>query len=190
MGLDILKKKARDLFKSDNPTQLAKAGWFSNSIQCIESFLLIIAKNPALIAQFRTFLFGLKVLAEAQVTAIELFVVQLETINATANALINQVRGIATQTSSQLSPFNFKAFETCPFIRELRDRATKLKAPSSGFKKLKNKLPTLAWLKRKEQEVRMRDGHIRFLRKRVDELKVLVKVWDAVLDTIDKQFFP
>jgi len=189
MGLDVLKRRSQEILNANPAARVSKAGkFFTNSLQCLESFLLFLASNPAVIAQFRTFLFNLKALAAAQVAALDIFIAQLERLNGTAQSFINLIRGLGTQAASQLAPFDFAAFNTCPAVAFIKEETKKFLPTIPGISKFKNKLPALAWIKRKEQEVRGRTNYIDILKARRDEIKVYEEVWNGIIDAIDDQF--
>ncbi len=186
---DKLREVAENIGSNNNLIRVGRAGsFFKNSLKCLASFLTFLAANPATIAQFRTFLFGLKALAEAQVAAIDLVVAQLERINGTAKSLIDQVKGSVAQARASLAPYPFEAFNNCPAVDFIKERTLRLLPKIPGISKFKNKIPGLAWIKRKQQEVKARENYIERLKNFVEDIKVWVQVWDGIIDSIDSCF--
>lgn len=160
-----------------------------DALLCLESFLLFLAQTPAILSAFVTFLQGAKALIDLQISLIELLILQLDIENQIINAILQPYKAFRAQLDGQLAQLPLAAFDSCPPIKTIEDFVR------DGFNDFTSNTPPLnkiksinEWIKRKEFEYAHRQSYIQKLAAKVEELKAIETMFDALIQAINAQF--
>jgi len=161
---------------------------------CLKQFLILLAKNPALLSQFTSFLNGLLSTATATLTAVQLLVNQLNLLNQLTSSAISLYRGAASKVTGGNfgGQYPFKEFADCPpvqfVVKTIKKLIPKPSMPSAlsnnkyvkGYNSYKNKI------KRLEFEIRRRVKQVEKLTALIDLLKIQIEFLQFLVTTTIK----
>ena len=196
MSIQFLKKELNN-YKGWERTLL---GFTNGTIDCLEAFLQFLAANPNIISQFLGLIQTFDALASATISTLELMVAQLNVINQVANAVMQPVKSLTSQTKGQMGLFGWDKFDNCPPVAWTKEFLVNgayslvKKVPAPGASKgltgpVKNAVKGgKDFIKRVEYELYYRDKQIKKLQKQIETLRVYQKYLNMLTRAIQTQF--
>ncbi len=196
MGLDILTERLQAIRR--NQPASSKLGWFLGGVVCLDEFLKLLARNLTALAQFKNLLLGLIVTAEEGITVLSLVVAQLETAIAVEQQFIQIFKSAAAAAASSLKLFPFGDADAinCPPVQAIKEYVMKSipkpdpssVLPGNAKKYAKKYKQATQSLKELEFRVLKQRKQISKLQRKIEELRVSVLAWQAIVDAITDQF--
>jgi len=198
MGLDILTERLQKI--RQNQPAANKVGWLLNvaNVVCLDEFLYLLAKNLTALAQFKALLNGLIITASETVSVLNLVIAQLETANQIANTFLQTFKSAANaaKNSLHLFPFDDPSYLHCPPIQAVKDYITKLLPmpdpasllPGNAKKYAKKYKQAVQSFKELEYRIYRNERKIIKMKKKIEEVKVSILAWQAIVDAIGEQF--
>lgn len=198
MGLDILTERLQQLRK--NQPAANKVGWLLNvaNYVCLDEFLTLLARNLTALAQFKNLLLGLIITASEAVTVVNLIVAQLETANNIANTFLQTFKSAknAAINSLHLFPFDDDVYLHCPPVQAVKDFITKQipkpnvasLLPGNAKRYAKKYKQTVQSFKELEYQIFRNQKKIIKLKRKIEEIRIQILAWQAIVDAIGEQF--
>ncbi len=196
MGLDILTERLQAIRR--NQPASSKLGWFLGGVVCLDEFLKLLARNLTALAQFKNLLLGLIVTAEEATAILSLIIAQLETAIAIEETFINIYKSAAAAAAGSLKLFPFGDGDAinCPPVQAIKEYVMKSiprpdvssLLPGNAKKYAKKYKQATQSVKELEFRVLKQRKQIAKIRRKIEELRVSILAWQAIVDAIGDQF--